>query len=238
MANFFFIFFPEFRYGEQTLLMKLALSYLWSLIAYIQFYFFVGKPLHFLMSRNVPFVVACLVFFTAVAMFEAVVATFFFATYHNALNFIWHVLSTVAIFIPAIFICSLFLEKKIRAIYGVDPELVPFWLPLRREVDFLQALLPKDIQGKVLRLRSANQYVEVTTDKGTYELRATLKSILEMLPKNRGIHLHRSVWLHRDQIKEFGYDNGNPCVIDIQDELVPVSRNKVELVKEFLNTSA
>ena len=74
----------------------------------------------------------------------------------------------------------------------------------------------------------------MTTNKGTHELRATLKSLIEMIPSNEGVHLHRSVWLHRGQIKEFSYENGNPCVIDINGESIRVSRSKVEMVKQFL----
>ena len=106
---------------------------------------------------------------------------------------------------------------------------------MKRSENLLLALLPLEKRGKIIRLQAANQYVEVTTDKGTYDLRSTLKSAMEMLPESHGIHLHRSIWLHRDQIKELGYENGNPCVYDSNGEAIPVSRNKVPLVKKHLN---
>ena len=107
-------------------------------------------------------------------------------------------------------------------------------MPIDRETDALQAMLPRNRRGQLQKMQSANQYVLITTENGIHEVRATLKSLVDIVPANEGIHLHRSVWLHRSQIKEFGYENGNPCICDIHGEKIRVSRSKVAEIKQLL----
>lgn len=234
VATFFLMFFSENRYVNQTVTTRSLITYSWALVFYVQFYLFVGQPLHFLMTRNIPFLIACLLFLVVVITEEAAVAMIFFDYYRHPSVFFWHIFSSFVAFIPATIICTFFFEKQIRNIFGYNPAMVPYWLPVNREADVLQTMLPRNRRGQLQKMQSANQYVVVTTDNGTHELRATLKSLLEIVPASEGIHLHRSVWLHRSQIKEFGYENGNPCITDIHGDKIRVSRSKVATIKQLL----
>ena len=233
-VTFLYFFFFALRYPSLGGAEQFLLTIIWAAIAFGGIYLFGGAPLNFLMSRNVPLVFSCFLCFFALCLAEALVAIIFFYDVKSVSTFTRHLISTTSVFAIMLTITTLFFESRLRVVFGYDPEQVPIWWPLERKVDLLQSLLPPERKGKVLMLRSANQYVEVTTEKGTHDLRTTLKSLLESIPKDDGIHLHRSIWIHKDQIKEFGYFNGNPCVFDLMGNVVPVSRNKIDEVKAFI----
>ena len=177
-------------------------------------------------------------FFSIFIIIEACSAALLLEGYDSWSVVFWHVVSTQAVFAMFIATCTLIFEVRIRNIFGSNPDKVPIWWPVTRDVDLLQTLLPKEKQGKLRKLQAANQYVEVTTDKGKHDLRISLKSLLELVAENEGIHLHRSIWLHRDQIKELVYDKGNPRVIDINGDFIPVSRGKIDKVKDVIQARA
>jgi len=232
---FFIVFFAQHQFKLDDTSIRFLQIAIWAFVYFFAVYWFSGKSLNYFMSRNIPFVVCMFIVLSIVAYMEAGVGWYLHRQELKFSDFIWHGFSKQVVFIATIVICSMFFEKKFKEILGYDPENVPFWFPVNRDVDQILALLPRVYRGKLLKLKASRQYVEVTTDKGTFELRASLKSLVDILPKNRGVHLHRSIWLNINQMKELTYnDNGNPVVIDIHDNVIPVGRTRIDLVKKAL----
>ena len=237
LAMFFFVFFGEHRFLGYSTTAQIVLISAWACIFFAAFYWFSGKPMNFLISRNIPFALNSFILISAVAFVEAGFAWALNWQELNWRNFLCHGFSTQMAFVPVIVICAMFFEGRLRRIYGHDPAYVPFWWPVSRNVDTVKTLLPKEKQGKVLMLKSSNQYVEVVTEKGTHELRATMKSLLESISSSEGIRLHRSIWMRKDQIAEFKYnESGNPCVVDVKGDVYPISRNKVGEVRRIIDS--
>ncbi|MEM7215652.1 MAG: LytTR family DNA-binding domain-containing protein [Pseudomonadota bacterium] len=235
LGFFTYVFFAEHMFPLHSSFERLALIIVWVMGTYAAMYWFVGRPINFLVSRNVSVVLSLYLFCSLASYVQGAFAWYVKWPDQTYADFLWHGFSLQMVFIPPTIVCVLFYEKRLRKIFGHDPENVPIWFSVNRNADQILSLLPRRYRGKLLKLQAARQYVEVTTDKGTVELRATLKSLLELLPENDGVHLHRSTWIRNDQLKEFSYKNGNPVVTDIHGTVIPVGRSRVEATKKALN---
>lgn len=231
---FFYLFFAENRYTATDPLAHLVLTAIWGVVYFLSFYWFMGKTMLWLVSRNIPMVVAFMIFFFIGANLEAIIG---FVMLHGNKTFegyAWHVLSTTIVCFPASVIALLYFEASYRQSATYDPKLMPIWLPVSRKDNMLLSHLPLDKRGKILKLKAANQYVEVTTTNGAHEIRMTLSNAAQLMSEKQGIHLHRSIWLNYDEITDLKYSKGNPRVVDVRGNLVPVSRENVSKIKAFL----
>ena len=234
LGFFTYVFFGEHMFPLHSTLERWMLIAVWVVGTYLAMYWFVGRALNFLVTRNVSIILSLYLFCSLASYVQGAFAWVIKWHEQSFAVFLWHGFTVQMAFIPPTIICGLYYEQRLRNIFGYDPENVPFWLPVNRDADQIQSLLPRKYRGKLLKLKAANQYVEVTTERGIYELRTTLKSLLDTIPKSEGLHLHRSIWLRNDQISELTYENGNPVVIDVQGEKVPVGRNRIDAVKNVL----
>jgi DNA-binding LytR/AlgR family response regulator len=231
---FFYLFFAENRYTATDPLAHLVLTGIWGVIYFLSFYWFMGKTMLWLVSRNMPMVVAFMIFFFIGANLEAMVGFVLLDGDKSFEGYAWHVLSTTIVCFPASVIALLYFEARYRQSATYDPKLMPIWLPVSRKDNMLLSRLPLDKRGKILRLKAANQYVEVSTTNGMHEIRETLSNTVKLVPEKDGIQLHRSIWLNYDEIADLKYVKGNPRVVDIHGNLVPVSRENVDQIKTFL----
>ena len=120
-----------------------------------------------------------------------------------------------------------------RAGVRIDP--MRLWRFERATDCKLQDHLPADIRGPVLRLSSENQYIEAQTPRGSTHLRMPMATAEALLPEAAGLRIHRSHWLAHDQIGRLFFDNGNPRIETPTGAQYPVSRSKVDAVRDLLN---
>ncbi|MEM1345576.1 MAG: LytTR family DNA-binding domain-containing protein, partial [Pseudomonadota bacterium] len=98
----------------------------------------------------------------------------------------------------------------------------------------LQALLPPETRGRVLRMSAENQYVRITTVAGETLLRCTLSEAAERVPQGEGLRVHRSHWLAFDQVAELGYRRGNLQATTRDGRIVPIGRAQSKVLKARL----
>ena len=101
----------------------------------------------------------------------------------------------------------------------------------------LQEHLPFEARGPVQRITTENQYLRVETNRGDAVIRMSLAQAEALLPRNRGIRIHRSHWIASDQIDRIFYENGNARIQTITGASLPVSRDKVVQVKQSLQSA-
>lgn len=98
----------------------------------------------------------------------------------------------------------------------------------------LYRFLPVHIRGPIHEISSANQYIKITTEHGSFELRMPLRDAIRLLSEDEGLKVHRSFWIAKSQIKRLVYESGNPRVIDCKGKRLPVSRPMVPAIKTVL----
>jgi len=231
VTTFFFLFYAENRYSTYPTRDQFLFNYGWGLIYFWCFYFYMGKPVQFLVTHNFPMVWCWSIYFICISTIEAIFVTFIIKEHSGFIALLWHVLSTMTVIVPAILINGFYFEKQIRNFLSDEPEKVPYWQRYNSELIALYEHLPKHVRGKILRIEAMNQYIQVVTDNGTAELRMSLQAATDLLPNGLGLRVHRSVWLNSDEINALIYVDGNPRVVLHSGEKFPVSRNKVEAVK-------
>ena len=100
----------------------------------------------------------------------------------------------------------------------------------------LHLFLPIGIRGPIQAIRSAYQYITVTTERGSYEHRMPLRDAVNLLSVDEGLKIHCSFWVAKSQIKGLVYEFGNPRMVDCTGRRLPVSRPMVPAIKTVLNT--
>lgn len=100
-------------------------------------------------------------------------------------------------------------------------------------VDELQKMLPVEKRGKILFLRASGVYTEVNTTTGTHLLRIGLGEA-ELLSLESGMRVHKSYWVPRDQFRRVIYNNGNPQLLLVTGDIIPLSRRFVIAVSEAI----
>ncbi|MBI4931912.1 MAG: LytTR family transcriptional regulator DNA-binding domain-containing protein [Bacteroidetes bacterium] len=92
-------------------------------------------------------------------------------------------------------------------------------------------LLIKVFLNDILFMKSDNIYVEVFTSDKTYLQRTSLDQFLSQLPQNKFLRTHRSYAVNISKVKAL---NGQYLVIG--KELIPVSRNHIDLVRKHFGS--
>jgi hypothetical protein len=100
---------------------------------------------------------------------------------------------------------------------------------------------PKDPEGMpavflkhILFIKTANQYIDVHTSNGQYELRMSLTKAETFLDDAIGLRVHRSHWVRHTEMQAVNYQNGNPFVMLKDGQSLPIGRNMVDTVKEII----
>jgi len=99
---------------------------------------------------------------------------------------------------------------------------------------FLQ-LVPDNIRGDVIYLKSELHYLKVQTTKGKALILYNLKDAIAELPTDSGLQTHRSYWVTKKYIQSFT-KKGREGILTLEKRPeVPVSRARVETVKALVN---
>lgn len=201
-------------------------------------YAFLGTLVHAGVGRNIPMIAIIFSFVLFIGVIEMSMLSLFMnggVVLANLLNCLFQ-LSVISGF--AEILALGYFKAMLTNRLAVDPDNFPLFFPVRRSKSVLQARLPRDKRGAVLRVEALGQYVAIYTDMGRTEVRLPLKDAIAELPKNAGTQVHRSHWVRHDQIDAVVYQNGNPRLRLVTEEVLPLGRKMVEPIKNILDASA
>ena len=97
-------------------------------------------------------------------------------------------------------------------------------------------LVPRDLRGELVSLKSGLHYLSVTTTAGRSLILYNLRDAIQELPVESGCHTHRSYWANLKQIESFER-RGRSAVLRMKDgSEIPVSRNRVKTVEAMITS--
>jgi hypothetical protein len=96
----------------------------------------------------------------------------------------------------------------------------------------LLSRLPVEKQGRLLHLRMADHYVEVTTDRGTELLLLRFSDAIAETEGVAGLQVHRSHWVALDAVQRAGREGGRPVLELETGAVVPISRSYLGAARE------
>lgn len=106
----------------------------------------------------------------------------------------------------------------------------------RDEPDFYK-LLPENIRGELVYLKSELHYLKVVTSNGSGLILFNLKDAITQINPTKGFKTHRSFWVAKQYIKHFRKTGRQGLLTTIQGDEIPVSRNQISTVQNALNKS-
>lgn len=92
--------------------------------------------------------------------------------------------------------------------------------------------LPGDDPGAVLRISGKDHFVEVTTDKGRYDVRMRLADAVAEMDGVEGFLTHRSHWIAKDAVETVERVKGRHYVVSADKARIPVSRTHLPKLEE------
>ena len=98
------------------------------------------------------------------------------------------------------------------------------------KLDLLLEKLPEQIRALPLRIQAQEHYVHVTTQKGSDMFLYRFGNILEELPAEYGLQVHRSYWVARNNVKGWKQDSNSISIDLFYGDCVPVSRRYEKIV--------
>jgi hypothetical protein len=96
----------------------------------------------------------------------------------------------------------------------------------------LLSRLPPEKQGRLLHLRMADHYVEVTTDQGTELLLLRFSDAIAETVGVPGLQVHRSHWVALEAVRKAGREGGRPVLELETGAVVPISRTFLGAARE------
>lgn len=92
--------------------------------------------------------------------------------------------------------------------------------------------LPCEDPGAVLRISGKDHFVEVTTDKGRYDVRMRLADAVAEMDGVEGFLTHRSHWIAKDAVETVERVKGRHYVVSADKARIPVSRTHLPKLEE------
>jgi hypothetical protein len=114
----------------------------------------------------------------------------------------------------------------------------PIWKPTNVMACGYPDNMPDALRQNVLYIQTSNQYIEVNTATGTYELRMSLTKAEAFLDDTIGTRVHRSHWVKNTEMKALTYKNGNPFIELHSGQSLPIGRNMVDAVKVIITAQS
>lgn len=108
---------------------------------------------------------------------------------------------------------------------------------LPEEASPLLLLLPPEIRGPVISLKSELHYLEVTTIKGQSLVLYNLKDAMQEMTGQNGIQTHRSYWVSLNHVINIQKNGRQGSLIMSNEQKIPVSRNRMSAVKQAISLS-
>ena len=134
-------------------------------------------------------------------------------------------LSYLGLTIPISIIISL-------VVYFLIPKHNP--TPPLKDIAFLKRL-PVHLGQDLYSLTVSDHYVEAVTAKGSHMLLMRFSDALNEVKDIEGVQLHRSHWISLDSVKKVDKRDGKLTIILKNDVKYPVSRSRMQAVKQALN---
>ena len=107
-------------------------------------------------------------------------------------------------------------------------------LPALKEPNIV-TILPKKLGKDIIYIASEMHYLRIVTTKGeTLELYSLQTAIKELAAICEGIQTHRAYWVNKAHIHQIVGRPTNRQILTKQGCVVPISRRRYTLVKEFL----
>ena len=189
-----------------------------------------------LLRRNIRFALTYSVFISSFCCLDALVYVLIGAEGHTLealpMRCLRRVIFAVAVHLPYFIIA----EKNIRAAMGRVPDLVPVFrtVSLPEAQGAPAAFLETGLQGNVVSLKAANQYVVVFTGEAEHLLRMTLKEAIDLLPPQTGLRVHRSWWLSRQELSGASLNKATGVLVTVTGRTYPVGKTKLAEVQALI----
>ena len=97
-------------------------------------------------------------------------------------------------------------------------------------------LLPIELHGEIVYLKSELQYLKVVTVKGNALILYSLKSAIQDLSNTDGVQPHRSFWVNSVHVTKLNKLGRQGTIQLSNDDVIPVSRSKLQEVMTKLAT--
>lgn len=115
-------------------------------------------------------------------------------------------------------------EHAVPATSASQPDALPGFM----------ALLPKDVRGEPIYLKSELHYLLVVTPSGKGLILYTLRDAMAELNGLRGLHPHRSYWVNSDYIKNLTRSGREAELVLTDGSKIPVSRYRVAEIRQAI----
>jgi len=229
------LFSPGDRLEDVNLIQRLIYNGIVALSYYSIGYWFLGPIARFGVVRNIPFSWMTVTFFFGLAIIDTAVYIIVISPHTVLAGVWWYLFTTLIMIVITVSLGTYYFERPLRKGLSSKPQNLPVWRPIPSYENALEAMLPDDIQGTILRIEAQNQYVKVITATGDTLLRMSLAHAQTMLPDNVGIQIHRSIWMRNTEFQKVISRDGNPRVVDGNGQDFPVSRQKVTAVRDIIS---
>lgn len=151
---------------------------------------------------------------------------------------------TAAILFPGIVMFLLYMGDQVKDAFAQPASDCPVWWPVSRQaappqqepcafVEQSENAFLENLDD-VLVLQAQNQYTKVTHRNGETIVRVSLSKAIDSVDETLGWRVHRSYWINKDHVAAIRYANGNPRLVDKFEHEIPMSRNMVEDVRNYL----
>jgi hypothetical protein len=235
LTLFITVFTPGGLFADMSLWVRAAI-HLFDCVVFLAYSYFVLPPVFRLaFDRGWPVLWVHIAVYVPMALILAVVFALADAGTLSAMEFLWHAALVVAWVILSAVIGLFLFWVYFLPHAGVDVRPEQIWTFHRRTGCRLQEHLSDGVRGRVLRMTAENQYVRVFTERGEDLIRLPLSEAERLVPEDAGLRVHRSHWVARDLVADFGFEGGNPRLMTSDGTQLPVSRNRVGDVRAALS---
>jgi len=186
------------------------------------------------MSRNIPWLYINLVFYFPVSIISSAFVIYISGGVFELTRILYYCVALGLQIFLAILVVLFVIRVDIDKIFTHGERKLPIFKPIEIASCGLQQYLSENHRGRIKYLKAEGQYILVETDSGKELIRMSLKEAVSLVQKDSGLQIHRSYWLHKGEIVEFQFKNGNPKVLTKKGDLLPVSRSSVENVRAAL----
>ena len=202
------VFSPGGRLAELGLSYRLAVNTFNLMLYFGASYAFLGTFLAWGLKRYYPWVLIQIPFYLPLAMMTGLLDAYASAGDLVWRDAMWSMLTSMGMVVIAVLLTVFALRPQLDAIlvkldrpgclfgFGKPPD-----NPLELE-------LPADIRAPILAMKAANQYVDVTTEKGSALVRTPLKDAIARVVASSGIQTSRSNWIAFAHIERVVQTNG------------------------------
>ena len=209
----------------------------WAVAIWIVPYIWLGQVAYFATVRDLPYFWVVLGMMASVNVVLALIGHLFIIPGSQITHMLSQIGKITGFQAGAMAFLTIYLRNRYSKRLSSRPEIIPWFAPTGDASIPLLMELPQDIRGEVLRMESMNQYVKVTTDKGSELVRMSLAKACDQVPEAAGWRIHRSLWIAKSEARSVVFEAGNPRLVVRGGERLAMSRQAAPIVKDYLETA-